>query len=123
MQTKLIIIGSVFGFIAVVSGAFGVHNLRTVLPDDRIDVWETAFRFAMYHALAIILTALIMEHRQAVQLPWAGWSFVVGIILFSGSLAVVALTGITWFGAIAPFGGSAFLFGWGFLAIGCWKSR
>ncbi len=121
MQTKLMIIGSLFGFIAVASGAFGSHTLRTILPDDRLDVWETALRYMMYHAIAILFSAAMMDKFPASQVRLAGWSFVIGVILFSGSLAIFALTGIVWFGALAPFGGSAFLFGWAFLAAGAWK--
>ncbi len=122
MQTKLMIIGSAFGFIAVVNGAFGSHALREIIPDDRLDVWETASRYMMYHAIAILLSAVMMDKFHVNQVQLAGWSFVIGVILFCGSLAIVALTGITWFGALAPFGGSAFLFGWAFLAAGAWKA-
>jgi uncharacterized membrane protein YgdD (TMEM256/DUF423 family) len=122
MQPKFLIIAAFFGFFDVVAGAFASHNLREVLPPERMELWETAVRYAMYHTIALFLTGSLMEKFPVVQLRMAAWSFIVGVIVFSGSLALVALTGEMWFAAITPFGGSGFLFGWGFLGAGVWKA-
>lgn len=122
MPSQFFIIAAIFGFLSVTGGAFASHLLREALPAERLDAWELAIRYAMYHTIALVVTSLMMERFPVRQIRFAGWSFVVGVILFSGSLSLLALTGQTWLGAITPFGGSAFLFGWAFLGIGVWRS-
>jgi uncharacterized membrane protein YgdD (TMEM256/DUF423 family) len=105
------------GFLGVMLGAFGAHGLRNSLGSAsdgarRIEVWETAARYQLIHALALGLIAALGARFQAQTLPMAGYLFQTGIILFSGSLYVVAFTGIRGFGAITPFGGLCFLAGW-----------
>ena len=117
MDKNFLLIGSVAGFLAVAIGAFGAHGLRSRLSPDMLAVFETGVRYHMYHALALLATALVMERMGGRLMVCAGWSFTVGIVLFSGSLYLLALTGVTILGAITPLGGLAFLIGWACLAI------
>jgi len=110
-------LGALIGFAGVGLGAFGAHALRDRLSPEMLAVFETAVRYQMYHALALIGTAALMEHINKRSLVIAGWSFTAGIVLFSGSLYVLALTGMTAFGAITPLGGVALLLGWAALAV------
>ena len=117
MDKNFLLIGSVAGFLAVAIGAFGAHGLRSRLSPDMLAVFETGVRYHMYHALALLATALVMERMGGRLMVCAGWSFTAGIVLFSGSLYLLALTGVTILGAITPLGGLAFLIGWACLAI------
>ena len=109
--------GAVAGLIAVGFGAFGAHGLRGRLTPDMLAVFETGVRYHMYHALALLLTAALMPRVPGKAIVAAGWLFVAGIVLFSGSLYLLAVTGVTILGAVTPFGGVAFLAGWAALAI------
>ena len=120
MQSKFMLAGALAGFVGVAFGAFGAHGLRGRLSPDMLAVFETGVRYQMYHALALMLTAALMmtgriESGRAAAA--AGWLFVAGIVLFSGSLYLLAVTGITVLGAITPIGGVAFLLGWACFAI------
>jgi uncharacterized membrane protein YgdD (TMEM256/DUF423 family) len=110
-------LGAMSGFVAVAAGAFGAHALRDRLSAEYLAVFETAARYQMYHALALLAVALLLSLRPSGTLQWAGWLFVVGTTLFCGSLYALALTGTRWLGAITPLGGIAFLAGWIFLAL------
>lgn len=111
------ILGCGLAGLAVAAGAFGAHALRARLTPEMLVVWETAARYQMYHALALLGVAWAAERRPAASLVGAaGWLFVAGIVLFSGSLYVLAWSGVSWLGAITPLGGVAFLVGWGVLA-------
>ena len=116
--------GALAGFVGVAFGAFGAHALRGRLSPEMLAVFETGVRYQMYHALALMLTAAIMMSGRDVvhgahgrALTVAGWSFIAGMVLFSGSLYLLAVTGITVLGAITPIGGVAFLLGWACLVI------
>ena len=110
-------LGAASAAVAVAAGAFGAHALRARLTPASLAVFETAARYQMYHALALLAVAWALS-RWPGQLPvWAGWLFVGGTILFSGSLYLLALTGARWWGAVTPLGGVAFLAGWVCLAI------
>jgi uncharacterized membrane protein YgdD (TMEM256/DUF423 family) len=115
------IIGSAFAFLSVAAGAFGAHALKSVLDPSRLVVYETAAKYQMYHALALILVGSHMHQTPGVGLMRAGWLFCLGIVLFSGSLYVVAMLGLHWAGAITPLGGLAFLGGWAMLAWTGWR--
>jgi uncharacterized membrane protein YgdD (TMEM256/DUF423 family) len=118
MADTFMLIGSLAGFVGVGAGAFGAHGLRSRLSPDMLGIFETAVRYQMYHALALLITAVVVGRvGDARLLTVAGWSFITGIVLFSGSLYALALTGITGLGAITPIGGLAFLIGWGCLAV------
>lgn len=117
MDRTFALLGAVFGFLAVAAGAFGAHALRARLPAESLAVFETAARYQMYHALALLAVAWITTRWSSPAGHWAGWLFVIGIVLFSGSLYVLAATGTRWWGAVTPFGGVAFLAGWVCLGV------
>src|SRR5262245_23291186 len=117
MDRTFLLLGAIFGFLGVGLGAFGAHGLRTRVSPEMLAVFETGVRYHMYHALALILVALVMPRMSGWLVMTAGWSFVGGILLFSGSLYALALSGMTILGAVTPLGGLAFLAGWACLAI------
>ena len=110
-------LGSASAFLAVAAGAFGAHGLRARLAPDLLAVFETAARYQMYHALALLAVAWAASRWPGALPQWAGWLFVAGTVLFSGSLYLLALSGMRWLGAITPLGGAAFLAGWICLAL------
>lgn len=117
MDKTLLLVGSVAGFLAVALGAFGAHGLRARLSPEMLAVFETGVRYQMYHALAILIVGLVLGRFDGWMIRSAAWAFTAGIVLFSGSLYLLALTGVTVLGAITPIGGLAFLVGWGLLAV------
>lgn len=117
MYRLFALIGTLSGGLAVAAGAFGAHALRARLTPDMLAVFETAARYQMYHALALLAAAYMAGDGSCRPAVWAGWLFTVGTLLFSGSLYTLALTGTRGFGAITPFGGVAFLAGWICLAV------
>lgn len=121
MQKIFILTGSLLAALAVIMGAFGAHSLKTQLSEEMMDVYQTAVDYHMYHALGLILTGLLANSASSSNLPaWAGSSMFIGILLFSGSLYILSITGIRWLGAITPFGGTAFILGWILLAWAVW---
>ncbi len=110
-------VGAVMGFVGVGLGAFGAHGLKGRLSAEMLAVFETGVRYQMYHALALLVLGALMSRLEGRAVVVAGWSFTAGILLFSGSLYALALSGITTLGAITPIGGVAFLIGWIALAI------
>jgi len=118
MDRTFLLIGSVLGFLGVAFGAFGAHALRSRLSPEMLAVFETGVRYQMYHAFAVlIVAAAIGRIGEARLLVIAGWSFFAGVVLFSGSLYALTLSGIGTLGAITPIGGLLFLLGWGCLAV------
>lgn len=115
------LLGAAFGMIGVAAGAFGAHALRSRLSAPMLEVFETAARYQMYHALALLAAAWAVDRWGGGAGVVAGWAFVVGIVVFSGSLYVLALTGTRWLGAITPIGGAAFLLGWAMLGLAAWR--
>ena len=109
--------GSGFGLIAVVFGAFGAHALRNTLAPAMLETFEVAVRYQMYHSLALIAAAWAATQWDTPFTTAAGWCFIGGTLIFSGSLYVLSLTGIRWLGAITPIGGLAFIAGWACLMI------
>lgn len=116
MKTFLLI-GSLAGALGVALGAFGAHGLRSRLSPDMLAVFETGVRYEMYHAVALLALAALMTRFDGWLFHLAGWAFTIGIVLFSGSLYLLALTGIRVLGAITPIGGVALILGWACLAI------
>lgn len=114
-------LGAAFGMIAVAAGAFGAHALRSRLSDPMLQVFETAVRYQMYHALALLAAAWAVERWGGTAAVAAGWAFVGGIMVFSGSLYLLAFTGARWLGAVTPLGGAAFLVGWAMLGVAAWR--
>jgi uncharacterized membrane protein YgdD (TMEM256/DUF423 family) len=115
VDRTFLLLGALAGFIGVALGAFGAHGLRARLSPEMLAVFETGVRYQMYHACAILIVALAAARLDGWLIRAAGWSFVAGIVLFSGSLYLLALSRITILGAITPIGGLAFLAGWGCL--------
>jgi uncharacterized membrane protein YgdD (TMEM256/DUF423 family) len=115
------VLGSLGAFLGVGFGAFGAHALKSSLSPEMLAVFETAVRYQMYHSFALLVTGWAYEKNQTTLFLRAGWLFASGILLFCGSLYLLALSGISSFGIVTPFGGLAFLAGWFFLAAGFWK--
>jgi uncharacterized membrane protein YgdD (TMEM256/DUF423 family) len=116
-------LGCSFAFIGVAAGAFGAHSLKGRLDPEMLAVFETAVRYQMYHSMGLLLVGLAGLRFPAERLHVSGWLFAAGILLFSGSLYVLALTGAKWLGAITPLGGVAFLGGWGSLGWMLWRAE
>jgi len=119
-----ITIGALSGFLAVALGAFGAHSLRDRLSADMLQVFQTGVTYQMFHALALIGVGILLARFSVDGSPWltgSGWLFIAGSVLFSGSLYALSLSGVTWFGAITPLGGVAFLLGWLALALSLWR--
>ncbi len=117
--------GSVLAGSGIAAGAFGAHGLKDVLTPEMHSIFETAVRYQMYHCFGLIATAWAINQRGGENLQnfrIAGWSFVVGIVLFSGSLYALSISGQRWMGAITPIGGLAFIIGWIVLAWSAWRS-
>lgn len=107
-----LILGALNGFIAVALGAFGAHGLEGKISEDAIATWEKAVQYQMYHTAALLVVGLLFAKIKRASLTASGWFFFSGIILFSGTLYMYAVTGITVFALITPTGGVAFLIGW-----------
>ena len=123
MDRTFALLGALLAFLAVGAGAFGAHALRERLSPDLLDVFETAARYQMYHALALFAVAWAAGRWPGGATAAAGWLFVAGIVLFSGSLYLLSLSGVRWLGAITPLGGLAFLAGWLALAWAVWRGQ
>jgi uncharacterized membrane protein YgdD (TMEM256/DUF423 family) len=125
MDRFFLTLGAASALVAVVAGAFGAHALRGRLASDLIEVFETAARYQMYHALALLAVGLVLSRVSVGGGAWlgaAGWLFLVGTLLFSGSLYALALSGVRWLGAVTPFGGAAFILGWALLVVAVWRT-
>jgi uncharacterized membrane protein YgdD (TMEM256/DUF423 family) len=116
-------VGAVFGALGVAAGAFGAHGLKVRVSPEMLAVFETGVRYHLVHALALLAVAWASTRWTSAAVRAAGWLFVAGILVFSGSLYVLTLTGIRALGAITPFGGVAFIAGWFLLAWGAWRGR
>jgi uncharacterized membrane protein YgdD (TMEM256/DUF423 family) len=117
MDKTFMFVGALMGFVGVGLGAFAAHGLRGRLSPEMLAIFETGVRYQMYHALALLVTAAVMARMGGWLVVTAGWCFTAGILIFSGSLYALALTGVTILGAITPIGGLAFLVGWACLAV------
>lgn len=111
-------LGSVLALLAVALGAFGAHALKSRLASDLLATFEVGVRYQMYHALALLAVAWACTRWPGPWLSASGWLFAAGIVVFSGSLYVLALTGVRWLGAITPLGGILLIAGWLCLAWG-----
>ena len=118
-----LMLAAVLMAVAVALGAFGAHALRARVPPEMQSVWQTAVTYHAWHALALLGTGLYLSHRPDATLPgWSAWLFVAGIVLFSGSLYALVLTGTRALGAVTPLGGAAFIAGWLVLAFAVWRA-
>lgn len=107
-----ILLGVINGFLAVALGAFGAHGLEGKLSEKMLGIWEKAVNYQMFHTMALLVTGLLMAKMTGGSVTWAGWMFLIGIILFSGSLYIYSITAVKTFAMITPIGGVAFLIGW-----------
>ncbi len=126
MHKKFLLIASFLGALSVILGAFAAHQLKKMYGPVELQVFETAVKYQMYHALALLAVGILYKDFTVKQLRWAGNFFITGIILFSGSLYVLChliFMGIPakWVGALTPFGGLCFIAGWLLLAVGISK--
>ncbi|TAG91899.1 MAG: DUF423 domain-containing protein [Oscillatoriales cyanobacterium] len=116
---------AIFGGLSVAGGAFASHALKDKLTDRALAIFETGARYQMYHALALLLVALILSRAEQSQTFFAvaGWAFIVGTVIFSGSLYTLSLSNIKWLGAITPLGGVAYIVGWGCLGVAAFSFK
>jgi uncharacterized membrane protein YgdD (TMEM256/DUF423 family) len=122
MERYFFLLGALLSGISVALGAFGAHALRERLDAGMLANFETGARYQMYHGLALLAVAWAVSRFPNSQLPLlAGWLFIAGSVLFSGSLYLMAFTGQRWLGAVTPFGGVAFIAGWVCLLIAAWR--
>ncbi len=123
MPKTFLLAGSLAAALAVVLGAFGAHALKARLGADLLAVWRTAVEYHFYHALALLAVGLLLMHFPgSAAVRWAGVLFAAGVLVFSGSLYLLALSGLRWLGAVTPLGGLAFIAGWLLLAWGIWRA-
>lgn len=124
MARFFLITAAISGFLAVVIGAFAAHGLKQILTADSIEIVKTGVSYQMYHALALMLIALWISHKPATPgLKAGGLAFILGSLLFSGSLYALALDAPRWIGPVTPLGGLCFLFGWLFLMTAAWRTK
>lgn len=123
MLRTFLILGSINMFLSVALGAFGAHGLKSRITEEMLSIYQTGVHYHMIHALGLIMVAILSSKLPSSSwVNGAGWLLMIGIVLFSGSLYVLSITGIRVLGAITPLGGVAFLIGWLFLAIAAYKS-
>jgi uncharacterized membrane protein YgdD (TMEM256/DUF423 family) len=122
MAKVFITLASFSGLLAVAFGAFGAHALKNRLDDYAMGVFHTAVQYHFYHSLALLAVGVIaLNYPHTALLRSSGWLFTLGIVVFSGSLYLLSLTGLRWLGAVTPIGGLAFIAGWACLAAASWK--
>ena len=129
MHNKFIAAGALLAALAVALGAFGAHGLKNFAEEETIKTFQTAVQYQMYHALALIFTGILYEKHSTRLIQVAGWFFISGILLFSGSLYLLTFlkatetVGLNKFGLITPFGGLSFIMGWGCLILTFWQRK
>ena len=122
MDRTFFIIASLLGSLAVAFGAFGAHALRDRVEASLLANYQTGVTYMFYHVLALFVVAWAITRWPSSSLPvWAGWLFITGIVIFTGSLVLMAFTGQRWLGAITPIGGVAFIAAWLLLAVTAWR--
>lgn len=122
MERIFFMLGAIFALIGVGAGAFGAHALRSRLSPELLATFEIGVRYQMYHAFALMAAAVAITRWPSSLTTASGWLFLVGILVFSGSLYLLSLTGVRWLGAITPIGGVAFLAGWLCLIWAAWRA-
>ena len=128
MHSVFVMTGTFLAGLAVILGAFGAHGLKKIVPPETVTTFQTGVQYQMYHALALIFVGMLFEKADTGIMKWAGICFVIGILLFSGSLYLITLlkakntVGLSGIGIITPFGGLFFVAGWLMMLIAVWKS-
>jgi uncharacterized membrane protein YgdD (TMEM256/DUF423 family) len=118
-----LLLGTLFAGLAVSAGAFGAHFLKGILNPTMLTAFETAARYQMYHALGLCIVSWAIERYPHRRFATVGWLFTAGILLFSGSLYGLSLSGWRWLGPVTPLGGAAFIAGWALFAWNVWRSQ
>ena len=108
---------AISGFLSVALGAFGAHSLKNILDEYGKSIYEKAVLYQMFHTMALFVVGVLQHLAKETSFSIAGWGFLIGIVLFSGSLYLLAITDIKWLGVVTPLGGVAFLFGWFWLVL------
>lgn len=116
-NNRFLFIGAVLGMLAVILGAFGAHGLEKLVDARMLQRFHTGVEYQFYHAFALLVVGLLQTHMQHRFLDYAGYAFIIGIVLFSGSLYLYVLTGVVQIAIITPFGGTAFIVGWLLLTL------
>ena len=124
MQKFILLAAAVLGALAVMIGAFGAHALKSMLEaEGRLDTFETAVKYQFYHTLAMLIIGVLLYHIHDRLLAYAGVSMLAGVVIFSGSLYILCLSGIRWMGAITPFGGLLMILGWILLFVAMYRQN
>ena len=121
MQKLFLMAGSIAMALAVALGAFGAHGLKKMLTEEMLTIFETGVRYHFYHALGLFVIGLTARHLSTALLSWSGWLMIAGIIIFSGSLYILSISGIRWLGAITPIGGLCYIASWILFAVAVWR--
>ncbi len=122
MERIFFLLGTFSAFVGVAAGAFGAHALKSRLSAELLTTFEVGVRYQMYHAFGLFVVAWVLTKWPSTLAVTSGWCFVLGTLLFSGSLYLLSLSGVRWLGAITPLGGVAFLAGWLCLGWAVWKA-
>jgi uncharacterized membrane protein YgdD (TMEM256/DUF423 family) len=118
---SILTIAAISGLLAVVLGAFGAHALKKMISPEMLEVYKTGVQYQFYHTFALLVVGILMYFNTSKALKWSGYLFVVGILLFSGSLYIMTITGIKALGFITPFGGTVWIIAWFLLLMHCRK--
>lgn len=123
MQKLFLTIGSVAMALAVILGAFGAHSLKKILSEEMLTIFKTGVAYHFYHAIGLLVIGIVARYLpDSALLSWSGWLMLAGIIVFSGSLYLLSVSGIRWLGAITPVGGLCFIASWILFAVTVWKN-
>jgi len=117
----ILTIAAISGLLSVILGAFGAHVLKGIINPEMLEVYKTGVQYQFYHTFALLATGILMHFNQSKALKWSAWLFMIGLILFSGSLYVLAISGIKEIGMITPFGGITWVMAWILLLLHCSK--
>ena len=118
-----LILGSAGALLAVALGAFGAHGLKKMLSTELLEIYQTGVQYHFYHALGLLAVGVLaLQWPASALLRWSGWLMLAGIVVFSGSLYILAISGMRWLGAITPLGGTAFIIAWLLLLIAVWRT-
>lgn len=120
MTRRLGSLGAALGALAVAAGAFGAHGLQDVVSARMLDIWGTASRYHLFHAIALILAWGVWRRTESRAARWAAWSLLVGTLIFSGTLYALVLLDAPWLGAVTPVGGATLIVGWCAFAVALW---
>jgi len=120
---SILTIAAVSGLLAVMLGAFGAHVLKKMISPEMLETYKTGVQYHFYHTFALLAVGILMHFNSSKTLKWSGWLFIAGIILFSGSLYMLSITGIKALGIITPFGGVIWIVAWMLLAVHCSKEK